>query len=64
MRDYGSLVDDPATALDPAQLEWHRKLHALRSLVELGGWDVDARPEAHPWVTFEPAARGILGLST
>jgi aminoglycoside phosphotransferase (APT) family kinase protein len=63
LREYAAIVDNPSAALDPRELEWHRRLHALRSLVELAGWDaIGTRPQGHPWITFEPIARNVLRL--
>jgi aminoglycoside phosphotransferase (APT) family kinase protein len=63
VREYASVIDDPASALDEHAMTWHRRMHALRALVELGGWDAAGdRPAAHPWVSFEPTARAVLGL--
>ena len=55
----------PDIDLDERVLGWHRGVHALRSLVELAGWDATGtRPEGgHPWVTLEPMARAELGLA-
>jgi len=51
-------------AVDDVNLAWHRKVHALRILVELAGWDANGtRPTAgHPWLIVEPVAQRELGL--
>ena len=61
---YRRLTDGTRAAVDDEQLEWHRKVHALRILVELAGWDAEGtRPAAgHPWLVLEPVARHALGL--
>jgi aminoglycoside phosphotransferase (APT) family kinase protein len=55
----------PATGrVEADQLDWHRKVHALRILVETAGWNATgAGPTAgHPWLILEPVARHTLGL--
>ncbi|HNE35279.1 MAG TPA: phosphotransferase [Microthrixaceae bacterium] len=56
---YRTLCPDADDHLDPTQLDWHRRLHALRILVEMSGWDGDA-PVGHPWLILAPIARQIL----
>jgi aminoglycoside phosphotransferase (APT) family kinase protein len=60
---YRALMPD--VDLDHRVLGWHRQVHALRSLVELAGWDATGtRPaDGHPWITLEPRARAELGLA-
>lgn len=61
-RTYRSLAQ-PADLVSVEELDWHRKVHALRILVELAGWDaVGSRPARHPWLILEPVALGLLGL--
>lgn len=59
---YRSLTaDTPAAVDDDDDLDWHRKVHALRILVETAGWDVaGSRPTAHPWLALEPVAQRLL----
>ncbi|MCU1369656.1 MAG: aminoglycoside phosphotransferase [Ilumatobacteraceae bacterium] len=53
----------PADLVDDAELAWHRKVHALRILVELAGWDAaGTRPTSHPWLILEPVSQRLLGL--
>lgn len=56
---YRTLCPDADDHLDPTQLDWHRRLHALRVLVEMSAWDGDA-PAGHPWLILAPIARQIL----
>ena len=56
---YRTLCPNADDHLDPTQLDWHRRLHALRILVEMSGWDGDA-PAGHPWLILGPIARQIL----
>ena len=45
------------------RLDWHRRVHALRILVELAGWDqAGSRPATHPWLVVEPVVRRLLDL--
>ena len=47
-----------------ADLEWHRRVHALRILAELATWrttDVE-RATGHPWLVIEPAAARLIGV--
>ena len=59
---YRELTDGTPAAVDDENLEWHRKVHALRILVELAGWDANGtRPTSgHPWLILEPAAQQML----
>lgn len=61
---YGRLTDGTCSAVDADNLDWHRKVHALRILVELAGWDsAGTHPAAHhPWLVLEPVACRLLGL--
>jgi aminoglycoside phosphotransferase (APT) family kinase protein len=61
---YRSLTAGTRAAVDTEQLDWHRKVHALRILVETAGWDANAtRPTSgHPWLILEPVARRLLDL--
>lgn len=61
---YRALTDGTSAAVDEANLAWHRKVHALRILVELAGWDAaGTRPTSgHPWLILEPIARRELEL--
>lgn len=59
---YRSLAQ-PADLVSIEELDWHRKVHALRILVELAGWDADGgRPARHPWLILEPVTQRLLGL--
>lgn len=62
---YRTLTDGTAAAVDDENLEWHRKVHALRILVELAGWDANGtRPtHGHPWLILEPVAKHLLGVA-
>lgn len=61
---YGRLTDGTDSAVDTDNLDWHRKVHALRILVELAGWDAaGTHPAAHhPWLVLEPVACSLLGV--
>jgi aminoglycoside phosphotransferase (APT) family kinase protein len=61
---YRALTDGTAAAVDDANLTWHRKVHALRILVEVAGWDANGtRPTSgHPWLILEPVAGRELQL--
>jgi aminoglycoside phosphotransferase (APT) family kinase protein len=61
LRTYREIAA-PVPDLDDAVMSWHRKVHALRALVELAGWDAEGgRPtSAHPWIVLEPVLTGIL----
>lgn len=61
---YRTLTDGTAAEVDDESLDWHRKVHALRILVELAGWDAnDTRPtHGHPWLILEPVAEHALHL--
>jgi aminoglycoside phosphotransferase (APT) family kinase protein len=62
---YRRLTDGTPAAVDDENLEWHRKVHALRILVELAGWDANGtRPTAgHPWLILERVAERSLGVA-
>lgn len=62
---YRRLTDGTPAAVDDENLEWHRKVHALRILVELAGWDANGtRPtRGHPWLILEPVAHRGLGVA-
>jgi aminoglycoside phosphotransferase (APT) family kinase protein len=52
-----------AGQVDAERLDWHRRVHALRILVELAAWDqAGTRPAEHPWLVLEPVVRRLLGL--
>lgn len=61
---YRTLTDGTPAAVDDENLDWYIKVHALRILVELAGWDADhTRPAAgHPWLSLEPVVLEALGL--
>lgn len=63
---YRELTDGTPAAVDADNLDWHRKVHALRILVELAGWDANGtRPtRGHPWLILEPVAQQLLGVSS
>jgi aminoglycoside phosphotransferase (APT) family kinase protein len=56
-------VGTPGEVTDD-QLDWHRRVHALRILVELAGWEAGGQPPpaGHPWLLLEPVAARLLGL--
>lgn len=62
---YRRLTDGTPAAVDDQNLDWHRKVHALRILVGLAGWDgTDSRPSTgHPWLILEPVAERALGVA-
>lgn len=62
---YRRLTDGTPAAVDDENLAWHRKVHALRILVELAAWDANGtRPTAgHPWLLLEPVAQRLLNVS-
>jgi len=62
---YRRLTDGTAGAVDDENLDWHRKVHALRILVEAASWDAHGEwPDVdHPWTLLGPAARRLLGIS-
>jgi aminoglycoside phosphotransferase (APT) family kinase protein len=62
---YRALTDGTPAAVDDENLDWHRKVHALRILVELAGWDANGtRPAGgHPWLILEPVSLRELRLS-
>jgi aminoglycoside phosphotransferase (APT) family kinase protein len=62
---YRDLTEGTVAAVDDESLAWHRKVHALRILVELAGWDAEGtRPRGgHPWLILEPVAQRELGLA-
>lgn len=59
---YRRLTDGTDAAVDDRQLDWHRRVHALRILVELASWDAaGTRAESgHPWLVLEPVAEQLL----
>jgi aminoglycoside phosphotransferase (APT) family kinase protein len=61
LRTYREIAG-PLPDLDDSVMSWHRKVHALRALVELAGWEATGeRPTAaHPWIVLEPVLTGIL----
>ena len=61
---YRALTAGTPAAVDDENLDWHRRVHALRILVELAGWDASGtRPTSgHPWLILEPVARQSLAL--
>lgn len=61
LRRYREL-SPPVGQVTAEELAWHRKVHALRILVELAGWDAaGTRPtHGHPWLLLEPVARREL----
>lgn len=63
---YRTLTAGTPSAVDDENLDWHRKVHALRILVELAGWDANGtRPTSgHPWLILEPVAQRTLDLSS
>lgn len=63
---YRRLTEGTPAAVDDENLAWHRKVHALRILVELAGWDANgSRPTSgHPWLILEPVAQRALDVAT
>jgi len=63
---YRALTTGTNAAVDDENLDWHRKVHALRILVELAGWDANGtRPTGgHPWLILEPVAQHLLGITS
>jgi aminoglycoside phosphotransferase (APT) family kinase protein len=61
---YRSLTVGTPAAVDDERLDWHRRVHAMRILVEVAGWDAaGTRPSSgHPWLILEPVARRLLAL--
>jgi aminoglycoside phosphotransferase (APT) family kinase protein len=52
---------------EPARLEWHTALHALRILVEVESWQHQPGPginAGHPFLTIGPAAAHALSRTT
>jgi hypothetical protein len=52
---------------EPARLEWHTALHALRILVEVESWQHQPGPDinaGHPFLTIGPAAAHALSRTT
>jgi aminoglycoside phosphotransferase (APT) family kinase protein len=64
LASYRDRTEGTDAAVDDENLDWHRKVHALRILVELAGWDeAGTRPASgHPWLILEPIARRALGI--
>jgi aminoglycoside phosphotransferase (APT) family kinase protein len=64
-RTYHALTTD-LPELDAMAVDWHRRVHALRIMVELAGWDAaGTRPASgHPWLILEPVAERELGLAS
>jgi len=62
-RTYRSLAQ-PADQVSVEELDWHRRVHALRILVELAGWTAaGTRPVRHPWLVLEPVASDLVGVA-
>lgn len=52
------------TTVDPARLQWGRRVHALRALVEVATWHREERIEelrGHPWLELRPTLEAELG---
>ena len=62
MAEYHALTTGTPGAVGPESLDWHRKVHALRILVELAGWEGagNGPGPGHPWYLMEPLARRLL----
>ena len=62
---YRALTAGTPAVVDDENLDWHRRVHALRILVEVAGWDASGtRPTSgHPWLILEPVARQALALA-
>ncbi|WP_421120947.1 phosphotransferase family protein [Aquihabitans daechungensis] len=61
-RTYRSLAA-PADLVTPEELGWFRKVHELRIVVELAGWEAaGTMPTSHPWLLMRPIADRDLGL--
>lgn len=65
VRTYRRLTDGTAAEVGEDSLEWHRKVHALRILVELAGWRANGTlpSTGHPWLALEPVASSLLAIS-
>jgi aminoglycoside phosphotransferase (APT) family kinase protein len=51
------------TPVDPERLDWARRAHALRALVEVAGWSAagtDVAHAGHPWLAMRPALERTL----
>ncbi|KAA0232213.1 MAG: hypothetical protein EDR02_18370 [Actinobacteria bacterium] len=61
---YRRLTEGTPAAVDGDQLDWHRRVHALRILTELAGWQAAGTGpvQGHPWLALQPVARRVLGL--
>jgi aminoglycoside phosphotransferase (APT) family kinase protein len=62
---YRTLTAGTAAAVDDENLDWHRRVHALRILAELAGRDASGTrlPSGHPWLLLEPVAQHALGIA-
>lgn len=63
VRRYRAQTAGTAAAVDDRSLDWHRRVHALRILVEVAGWEATGPPPGHhPWYVLAPVARRLLGV--
>ncbi len=62
-RTYRSLAS-PADLVSVEELAWFRKVHELRIVVELAGWEAaGSMPRRHPWLLMRPIVERDLGLT-
>jgi len=60
LREYTALRGSP---IDQPAFDWHRRVHALRILVEVAGLTtVGPRSDDHPFMAMAPKMRTVLGL--
>lgn len=53
------------TTIERERVDWYRKLHATRILLELAGWRTDNTADqhtGHPWFQMEPGLRNLVGI--
>jgi hypothetical protein len=53
--------------VDAERLNWGRRTHALRALVEIATWEADQsidQHRGHPWLTMRPLLEAQLGTAT
>jgi aminoglycoside phosphotransferase (APT) family kinase protein len=62
VRRYRDLTRHRGIRIDDDLMDWHRRIHALRILVDLADWDANGtRPTvAHPWFVLEPVVTRVL----
>jgi aminoglycoside phosphotransferase (APT) family kinase protein len=53
-------------SVDGTRLDWARRIHALRAIVEIATWEADHRLDnhrGHPWLTMRPHLEAQLGTA-